>query len=391
MLEGRYSDIMEAVEHQRIRRGRAGRFAGRALEEPSMSIQVCSQLEPAMEAILLLERTVAQECGVTDVIGAAAQAISEKNHVPLPELEALTAPLRAFEEDLCSVLLPREDLWGDLFYPGSDHENRLAWSLYFLEHSGALDQPGPFPLHHLLMEALEDTSLPAETAADLGRFLSYLETRPCSDRTKWTMAQAWRQPERFYRQYRETVSLAAPVIQRHQAALQPLAEAAARWVAKSVEADPESLWTELGISVSVPGALVIQPTAVNMKGVGFIWDSAASPEDAAYLVVGILRQPIQDLIHRCAYSNSSEFMADRLKSLSDQRRLDILRALKVKPRYGQELAELLGLTPATISHHMNCLVSDGFVTVDRQGVRGNYSLNQKNLDSFLQSLRQMLL
>ncbi len=355
-----------------------------------MSIQVCSQLEPAMETILLLERTVAQESGA-DFMDAAIRMISEKNHVPLPELEAMTAPLQAFENDLRSVLLPREDLWGDLFYPGSDHENRLAWSLYFLEHSGTLDQPGPFPLHHLLKEALEDTSLPAETAADLGRFLSYLETRPCSDRTKWTMAQAWRQPERFYRQYRETVALAAPVIARHEAALRPLAESAARWVAQSVEADPESLWTELGISVSVPGSLVIQPTAINMKGIGFIWDSAASPEDAAYLVVGILRQPIQDLIHRCTYTNSSEFLAERLKSLSDQRRLEILKALKVKPRYGQELAEMLGLTPATISHHMNSLVSEGFVTVDRQGVRGNYSLNRKNLDSFLQSLRASLL
>lgn len=354
-----------------------------------MSVQCCRRLNPAMESILLLERTVAQQSSGPDIITAMAQAISDKYHIPLPELETLSAPLQAFEAELRSVLLPREDLWGEMFYPGSDLENHLPWSLFFLDNSGLLSVPGPFPLHHLLAEMLEDAALPAEMASDLGAFLAYLDSRRCSDRTKWICSQVWRQPEEFYRKYQAMVQLAEPVVRRHEAALAPLAEAAVQWVTKTVETDPEALWSELGISVSVPGSLVILPTAINMKGIGFVWDSAASREDPAYLVVGVLRQPINDLIHR--YSNSSEFMAERLKSLSDQRRLEILKALKIKPRYGQELAELLGLTPATISHHMNSLVSDGFVTVDRQGVRGNYSLNSKNLDLFLQSLRATLL
>lgn len=353
-----------------------------------MSIQSLNQLSPAIESILLLEWAVSQGNGDTAVT-TASQGIADKYHIPLSELEALTGPLQNFEEELRGVLLPREELWSGMFYPGSASENRLAWGFYFLENSGALDEGRPFPLRHLLVEMLEDPSLSEETVSDLGALMSYLEKRRCSDRTKWICTQVWRQPEKFYEQYCALVRLAEPVVRRHQDALLPLSDAAVRWVNNTVEADPETLWSELGISVSVPDTLFIVPTAINMKGIGFIWDSASSRSDAAFLVIGLLRQPINELIHR--YSDSSEFMAERLKSLSDQRRLEILKALKVKPRYGQELAELLGLTPATISHHMNCLVSDGFVTVDRQGVRGNYSLNEKNLDGFLQSLRSTLL
>ena len=37
---------------------------------------------------------------------------------------------------------------------------------------------------------------------------------------------------------------------------------------------------------------------------------------------------------------------------------------------GQDLAERIGLSPATISHHMSSLVSAGFIHVDKQNPRG---------------------
>lgn len=36
---------------------------------------------------------------------------------------------------------------------------------------------------------------------------------------------------------------------------------------------------------------------------------------------------------------------------------------------------------------MNFLVSSGFVSVTRKGVKTSYSLHKQNLDSFLQNLR----
>lgn len=59
-----------------------------------------------------------------------------------------------------------------------------------------------------------------------------------------------------------------------------------------------------------------------------------------------------------------------MKAISDKRRLDIIKLIKNESLCGQDLAERIGLSPATISHHMSSLVSAGFIHVDKQNPRG---------------------
>lgn len=58
-----------------------------------------------------------------------------------------------------------------------------------------------------------------------------------------------------------------------------------------------------------------------------------------------------------------EFLFKCMKALSDPKRLEIIMLLKEKPRYNRELAELLGLTPATVMHHTDILIQSGLVSV----------------------------
>ena len=51
----------------------------------------------------------------------------------------------------------------------------------------------------------------------------------------------------------------------------------------------------------------------------------------------------------------------------------------------------IGLSPATISHHMSSLVSAGFIHVDKQNPRVSYSINQDFIKSFIQNLSNTLL
>ena len=51
----------------------------------------------------------------------------------------------------------------------------------------------------------------------------------------------------------------------------------------------------------------------------------------------------------------------------------------------------IGLSPATISHHMSSLVSAGFIHVDKQNPRVSYSIDQDFIKSFIQNLSNTLL
>jgi hypothetical protein len=64
-----------------------------------------------------------------------------------------------------------------------------------------------------------------------------------------------------------------------------------------------------------------------------------------------------------------------LKVIADETRLRILGLLADRDHTGKELAELLGLTPATISHHMRKLTDAGIVSGAADAQRMIYSLN----------------
>ncbi|WP_127473490.1 ArsR/SmtB family transcription factor [Microbacterium sulfonylureivorans] len=62
----------------------------------------------------------------------------------------------------------------------------------------------------------------------------------------------------------------------------------------------------------------------------------------------------------------------RLRALSSPLRLRVLRLCAFEPRTNKELAELLGLNPGTMLHHVRTLVQTGFLAAEpaRAGAQG---------------------
>ena len=68
-----------------------------------------------------------------------------------------------------------------------------------------------------------------------------------------------------------------------------------------------------------------------------------------------------------------------LRNICESSKFNILKLLLKKDYYGQEIAEALGLTKATVSHHMNYLVTAKIVNIEKDGVRYYYSINKDEL------------
>lgn len=76
---------------------------------------------------------------------------------------------------------------------------------------------------------------------------------------------------------------------------------------------------------------------------------------------------------------SAERLSNFFKAVSDPNRIEILKLLSERPWFGQELAEKLNITPATISYHMAFLQKIGAVTFNRADNRSYYCLNNSKL------------
>ncbi|MBN1428290.1 MAG: DUF2087 domain-containing protein [Anaerolineae bacterium] len=69
-----------------------------------------------------------------------------------------------------------------------------------------------------------------------------------------------------------------------------------------------------------------------------------------------------------------EARAQLFKALGHPVRLLIVNLVQTKPRHGEELAEILNLNPATISHHLSQLVAVGLLTLKKDQYYHTYSL-----------------
>ncbi len=74
-----------------------------------------------------------------------------------------------------------------------------------------------------------------------------------------------------------------------------------------------------------------------------------------------------------------ERISTLFKVLADPARLRILGLLAEHPRAGHELADRLGLTPPTVSHHMRRLTAVGLVDVAAEAQSRIYSLRAETL------------
>lgn len=71
--------------------------------------------------------------------------------------------------------------------------------------------------------------------------------------------------------------------------------------------------------------------------------------------------------------NDLENRASVFKALGHPIRLLIMNLILAKPRHGEELAMILNLNPATISHHLGLLSSAGLLSTQKDQYYQTYS------------------
>ncbi len=87
----------------------------------------------------------------------------------------------------------------------------------------------------------------------------------------------------------------------------------------------------------------------------------------------------------------SEERKQFFKVLSEEKRVEIIKSLALKPAIGNDLAKQIGLTNATASYHLTMLLGIGLVEYERIGQKLHYVLNKDMLkDLFDKAYRDLV-
>lgn len=356
-----------------------------------MKITFLERCDAAADCVFLLSRQYSSVQTVPDSVDKILEGLQENYGIPVQTLSGSVEPVRIVESHILENLqVPREELE---FYFGdcTPYVGGLGWAFYFLEkeeidlqllEGESLTQE----LRHMLCIALDANMDQLEQVWDFNDLMTFLDTTSCSTHLKWCCMKVWGNPVHHQQKFRRILNRAVTLFQEAME-FKTVRETVAAQIQEVLQAHPEEILAKWGIQEE-KGETILSPALLAFNGAGRNWDPTR-PEAPTYMFVGVLYLKIAGLVSR--YNNNSEYLSSTLKTIADKRRLEILMALKERPHYGHELAELLSISACTVSHHMNYLLTDGFVKVEKQGTRISYSLADDTLRTFLQSLNNALL
>ncbi|WP_352419211.1 metalloregulator ArsR/SmtB family transcription factor [Proteiniborus sp.] len=112
--------------------------------------------------------------------------------------------------------------------------------------------------------------------------------------------------------------------------------------------------------------------------------------DMNYYYLGIYFISLVNLKEKNRF-NDNDLITD-LKALGDATRLKMIHILLERKMYLQELAEDLGLTPATVSHHISTLLKSELISItvgDENARKVFYEVNGEKLESIGNSIKSL--
>jgi len=137
--------------------------------------------------------------------------------------------------------------------------------------------------------------------------------------------------------------------------------------------------------------IYIYPGIINFNSVSFTSNKSFTfnSERNEYMYFG---WKVYDLIKNTrGKDNEEELLIDRLKCISDKSKFSIIKMLKEKSMFGQEIATALSLTTATVSYHMNALVLAKLVYIEKVENKVFYNVDKEQVNKFLEVLRKELI
>ncbi|MBU9714364.1 ArsR/SmtB family transcription factor [Evansella tamaricis] len=81
---------------------------------------------------------------------------------------------------------------------------------------------------------------------------------------------------------------------------------------------------------------------------------------------------------------------EAIRIITDEKRFKVLQLLKVRPLYGYELAQELGVSNSTVSHHLSTLVKQHLVRSIRRENKVYFEVNRDEIQNILRQLEKML-
>lgn len=214
-------------------------------------------------------------------------------------------------------------------------------------------------------------------------FVDFISQIDISSETKWNYIEMYNNPKKYFTELSRIVFMNENAYDDAYDDIKDYINEYMDQFEKKLEDNIKEFEDNIGLIIDKEKYTDLYPMITRNRELSYM--KTESRESNIYYI-GILVQKCIKI--QRADSTDGKYLYSLMKNLGDKSKFEILTLLKDKEMYGQQIAEALNLTTATISYHMNDLVVCNFVQVYRTDTKIYYSLNKEVIKKFISDLDQ---
>ncbi|GKX68126.1 ArsR/SmtB family transcription factor [Inconstantimicrobium mannanitabidum] len=214
-------------------------------------------------------------------------------------------------------------------------------------------------------------------------FIDLLDTIEINEDAKWKLIQVYKNPKPHYM---VLVEIILKNEDAHKNAYKEVEQLVHKFI-EDFQKDPQGKYVYIQETIGIKlnsNKLIIYPAVARFNAL-----TMDLKDGCEILHYGILFDKLMEGVRTIGSDKAP--IINVLKPLSDKSKFEIIRLLKNEEMYGQQIAEKLKLTTATVSYHMNDLVVANLVCLERRDSKVYYSLNRKAIKEFISELETYML
>lgn len=218
------------------------------------------------------------------------------------------------------------------------------------------------------------------TYKDKNKILELLKSCNIPSEIKWNIYMIISEPKKYMNEFCEFIEDFLPVFNKYFVRIEPLSERFNGYISDKMKNEGIEYLKLLPNFENIDkfDRIIVSTMSVNYGSVNL--DDA---EGTLYIYIGMNIEQILDVLKG---RSNDEVLLNVLKTISDSSRFNILKALKDKELFGMELAEKLGLSNATISHHIELLMIPNLIAFNKRDGKIFYKLNKEPLRNMVKAI-----
>lgn len=237
-----------------------------------------------------------------------------------------------------------------------------------------------------IMSELISHNITSDANADDGDyFLQFIDDLPLSDKAKWHIVNVYNHYEEYVLGIGAALRQAIQLIQERSDIYEPYLHNFEQEYS-DINDIIDSIRNNMSVDFLIGDDEIVYPKILANNEFTRIFRRPENGGPVLYIGLGV--RPMFKVPYKERISINCE---ETLKVLGDKNRLAILRMLKYKDAYGQEIADMQKLSPNTISHHMSKLQSCNLTKSTLDGSKVYYSSNQRAIKELIEQLSELLL